>query len=684
MSLLLLLGAQVDTWGGPTYIGNGGLASGTGDITPSLPTYQDNDILILQVETDRSDAVSTPSGWTLIGSLQSSACSDTNLDSYIHLYWLRCSGTVTAPTITDPGNHCHAVIMCFRGCLSSATPIGAIGSSAGSDAGSTISFNNITTNGSNSLVLLAGCLGGWVTFNTWSYGNLTNGTEIADYGSATGNGGTIGAAVGRLATAGAIGSCSVTHGGGGYAAFAIELLAEATVLVVANCSHGHSAETPTLVQNQTLVVQDASHVHSAETFAITQNFTLVIQDALHSHSCEAPLRIPTTIDEYDGSDDAYFTTGVSYTRVGQTFTAGPGKDIYSIWLKIRKSGSPTGEAVAAIYEVSGGVPVGSALVSSEPRNVPSFSSSVQWEEFAIAYNYGLVSGRTYCVCLEYSTGSTGNTVDVALDTIAPAHGGSTYRYSVIGGWEFVSGCDASFRVLGKSNSSVLTTADCTISHTCEVPTLVQNSTLAVDNCTMAHSCENTVLVQNIVLAINNCLHSHSCDGVTIAQQHLLVVQDALHSHTCDNLGYIEAWLAPADCSHGHSCENVVLTQVHNLTVADCGHSHISENIVLVCDITLVLSPCYHDHSCEVPTLGQVHYLTVSDSYIGHTCDSTFIVQTRLYGLTTIQAMEHNYSIDVIGATYQIESIEHSTDIDLSKHVYDLFNITLKKEVENYR
>lgn len=100
------------------YRSAGTYASGTGDVTPGLPTgYQADDIFILWVEARNNGTLSTPSGWTLITSQEGASGS-----IQLAAYWKRANASESAPTYTDTGNHTSAIIEAFSGCITSGDP----------------------------------------------------------------------------------------------------------------------------------------------------------------------------------------------------------------------------------------------------------------------------------------------------------------------------------------------------------------------------------------------------------------------------------------------------------------------------------------------------------------------------------------------------------------------------------
>ena len=178
----------------------GTYASGTGDVTPGLPAgYAANDVFLLHVEGDGSASLSTPSGYTLINS-------DSGSDHTIALYGKVVSGSESAPTYTDTGNHTSAVITCYSGCATTA-PWEA--SATNALAGVTVTFPAVTTLGPNRMIVMTVA---WAdTGLTAQLGGVTNGsiptiTEHIDDGHSSGNGGGLAIVSGIAAAAGTTGT----------------------------------------------------------------------------------------------------------------------------------------------------------------------------------------------------------------------------------------------------------------------------------------------------------------------------------------------------------------------------------------------------------------------------------------------------------------------------------------------
>lgn len=205
----------------PTYVGAGAVASGTGAITPALPSgLHSGDILLLFVETARQNAsITNQNGgaWATVTGSQTGIGSAGGSDGVqIVAFWSRYDGSQGAPTVGDSGNHQLARMIAVRGTTASGDPwdVVAAASEDYTDAGASIP--GATTGIDNCLVVLAsaGSLpdsDGTTNVSGWSNANLTSLTERTDNTTSAGNGGALAIATGGKASAGAYGNTSATH-----------------------------------------------------------------------------------------------------------------------------------------------------------------------------------------------------------------------------------------------------------------------------------------------------------------------------------------------------------------------------------------------------------------------------------------------------------------------------------------
>jgi hypothetical protein len=179
--------------------------------TPGLPTgTAENDILILLCEVNPSTTVDTPTGWTAFAGmpLSTSGFESTRL----YAFWKRAGASEAAPSVTFSANHCIARIIGVSGCVTTGSPFEQISTNTGG-ASFSHSVTGFTTVADNQLVLdMVSCGEDFSgsEFGGWSNASLTGFGEIMDHSSAAGDGGSLGAARGTMATAGVVSSTSFT------------------------------------------------------------------------------------------------------------------------------------------------------------------------------------------------------------------------------------------------------------------------------------------------------------------------------------------------------------------------------------------------------------------------------------------------------------------------------------------
>lgn len=169
-----------------TFVGSTtGSFSGTVSPTITYPTAVQNDILIVIMASDSSpDSNGTPpTGWTKLDQTEHSPASPT---STVHTFWKRATATVitseTWPNILSVGPATVFASLCYRGCITTESPIDV--SSTGSSAFTgLLSTGNITTSGTDRM--LVGIFGGDIvqtTTFTWGAG-ISERVEIIGAGS---------------------------------------------------------------------------------------------------------------------------------------------------------------------------------------------------------------------------------------------------------------------------------------------------------------------------------------------------------------------------------------------------------------------------------------------------------------------------------------------------------------------
>lgn len=133
----------------------------------------------------------------------------------ITAFWGRATSFAeTNIDLSVTGDHVFAIMMLFRGCKSTGDPTHAVLTQANAAAGTSATFQDVTTLFDNAMVLntcsLSLDFGGGAIFSAWTNKAISP-VEILDLGTSFNNGGCLGASAGILPIAGASGQTTVTH-----------------------------------------------------------------------------------------------------------------------------------------------------------------------------------------------------------------------------------------------------------------------------------------------------------------------------------------------------------------------------------------------------------------------------------------------------------------------------------------
>ncbi len=201
-------------WPSPKWRSSGTYASGTGNITPGLPSgYAADDVFLLVVEFDATDnpTIAPSGGWTQIGTTQRTAASATRSGGAV--FWKRAVASETAPTITDTGDHTTAIIHAFTGCKTTGSPVNTSAQTLTDTPDTSVVFPSVTTSVDNCAVVLLSTTGAdSITdqYSGWAASGLINLQERSDDAVMDGSGGGIGVATAEKVLAGATGTPTAT------------------------------------------------------------------------------------------------------------------------------------------------------------------------------------------------------------------------------------------------------------------------------------------------------------------------------------------------------------------------------------------------------------------------------------------------------------------------------------------
>lgn len=201
----------------PTFVVGGPVAAGAGAITPSPGAGRiANDIDLLFVETaNQAVSLSTPAGFSLLTSVGVGTAAGAD-GTRLTVFWRRWNGVAGSPTVADSGDHQIAVIVSYRGAITTGNPWDVFGTNFQTPATTAGSVSGVTTTVVNTRIVIAsaGSLPDAITtgiqFSAWTNANLTGIAERVDVTRNPGNGGSIGIADGVRAVAGATGATTFT------------------------------------------------------------------------------------------------------------------------------------------------------------------------------------------------------------------------------------------------------------------------------------------------------------------------------------------------------------------------------------------------------------------------------------------------------------------------------------------
>lgn len=282
----------------PTFQAAGTPASGIGDVSPAWPTHQAGDTALLIVESTggQAAALSVPAGFVEVGN-SPSATGTTTLGTRLTVFYCKAtSGSMSAPTVTDPGNHAYAVIITFRGGYTGGYPFDVTAAQQKASASTSVSITGVTTTRPNCLVI--GIVGrdndaAGAAFSSWADASLANVTERFDNGTTDGNGGGIGVVTGEKATAGATGTITATVTSSINAYLTLALREEQTPPTVALNSPADAGSTNDTTPDLTFTGTDAEGNPATYQIQIDTVNTFDSQTALSNYALRQSKKVPS-------------------------------------------------------------------------------------------------------------------------------------------------------------------------------------------------------------------------------------------------------------------------------------------------------------------------------------------------------------------------------------------------------
>lgn len=194
-----------------TYVGGlGDSGTGSGSLSFSSPSVA-NDLLIAFIERSFGDTnQSAPSGWT---QFSFSPINDGS-GSQFQAFWRRADNTATDDfAVTDGGNHFIAAGGIFRGASLATNPFDFVTSGSKTTASTSVTITGGTTVANDCLIISAFTTprdSNQAPANTWENSSLTSISNFINQATNAGDGGSVSAAFGTKATAGAVSDTTVT------------------------------------------------------------------------------------------------------------------------------------------------------------------------------------------------------------------------------------------------------------------------------------------------------------------------------------------------------------------------------------------------------------------------------------------------------------------------------------------
>jgi hypothetical protein len=179
-----------------------------------------------------------------------------------------------------------------------------------------------------------------------------------------------------------------------------------------------------------------TNIVSVTSGPVLSNERRLVWDADVVSVTSAPALGINIIDQYTGYDALWQLYSGVRLGAGQSFT-GNGQAASSVTVKLEKTGAPTGLIYARIYAHSG-----TFGTSSIPTGSPIASGSIDCSAIGVVADKEiyfttqpvLQDGVRYVLAIEYSGGSSGNTINIGLRSSSPTHPGNYSDSSDLSTW----------------------------------------------------------------------------------------------------------------------------------------------------------------------------------------------------------------------------------------------------------
>lgn len=199
----------------PVFVQAGTAATGTGAVTPTIPTNLANDIILVFAQSGNQTISMTTGGYTQIGPQPGSGTAAAAAANRLAVFWKRSAGAEGNPTVADSGDHTTANCIVIRGCITTGDPFNFISSGPKTTASTTLTATGGSTSVDNMLVIVFAAqsvASASAQFSSWANSSLVSITEASDDSGTGGTGGGgVASAYGIKSVAGLVTSTTATE-----------------------------------------------------------------------------------------------------------------------------------------------------------------------------------------------------------------------------------------------------------------------------------------------------------------------------------------------------------------------------------------------------------------------------------------------------------------------------------------
>jgi hypothetical protein len=154
----------------------------------------------------------------------------------------------------------------------------------------------------------------------------------------------------------------------------------------------------------------------------------------------------TLVENYSVTPSGYYSYILTYNpKLGQTITNTSAHNVKKVSLYLKKVGSPPHDCAFSIYETSGGLPVGSVLVSGTVA-AADITTGGGWVDCVFSIAYDLSDATQYALLAGMADGNSSNCYLIGTKS-SGSYGGGTFVHTNDGtNWNSSGTDDAPFRI----------------------------------------------------------------------------------------------------------------------------------------------------------------------------------------------------------------------------------------------